>query len=115
MTTVAMAAGMMPIALGLEGDASFRTPMAVVVIGGLITSTVLSLLVVPVVFEIVDEIKLRLVPRKFRSAAVHLSSNANTEVSTTASLISLSPPVQSAADDQKAPPKRHKRGGRRQR
>lgn len=115
MTTVAMAAGMMPIALGLEGDASFRTPMAVVVIGGLITSTVLSLLVVPVVFEIIDEIKLRLVPRKFRSATVYSSANANTEVSAPASLILLNPPAQPSAEDQKAATKRHKRGGRRQR
>ena len=60
MTTVAMAAGMAPIALGIEGDRSFRAPMAVVVIGGLVTSTVLSLLVVPVVFEIVDDFKQRL-------------------------------------------------------
>jgi len=70
MTTVAMAAGMSPIALGLDGDTSFRTPMAVVVIGGLITSTVLSLLVVPVVFELIDEIKLRLAPRRFKPALV---------------------------------------------
>jgi len=59
MTTFAMGAGMMPIALGLVGDDSFRAPMAVVVIGGLITSTALSLLVVPVVFELVDDIKKR--------------------------------------------------------
>lgn len=57
MTTVAMAAGMMPIAVGLEGDNSFKAPMAVVVIGGLLTSTLLSLLVVPVVFELVDDFK----------------------------------------------------------
>jgi hydrophobe/amphiphile efflux-1 (HAE1) family protein len=50
MTTIAMTAGMMPIALGMGADASFRQPMAVAVIGGLITSTALSLLVVPVVF-----------------------------------------------------------------
>ena len=50
MTTIAMIAGMMPIALGIGSDASFRQPMAVAVIGGLITSTALSLLVVPVVF-----------------------------------------------------------------
>jgi multidrug efflux pump subunit AcrB len=50
MTTVAMIAGMLPLALGLGADASFRQPMAVAVIGGLITSTALSLLVVPVVF-----------------------------------------------------------------
>ncbi|HSI60724.1 MAG TPA: efflux RND transporter permease subunit [Ideonella sp.] len=53
MTTVAMIAGMLPIALGLGADASFRQPMATAVIGGLITSTVLSLLVVPVVFTYV--------------------------------------------------------------
>lgn len=50
MTTVAMIAGMMPIALGLGADASFRQPMAIAVIGGLISSTALSLLVVPVAF-----------------------------------------------------------------
>jgi multidrug efflux pump subunit AcrB len=53
MTTLAMAAGMMPVALGLDADMSFRSPMAVAVIGGLITSTVLSLVVIPVVFTYV--------------------------------------------------------------
>jgi multidrug efflux pump subunit AcrB len=57
MTTLAMGAGMMPIALGLGvADASFRSPMAIAVIGGLITSTVLSLLVVPAVFTYVDDL-----------------------------------------------------------
>ena len=55
MTTVAMGAGMMPIALGWGNDPSFRAPMATVVIGGLITSTFLSLLVIPVVFTYVDD------------------------------------------------------------
>ena len=55
MTTIAMGAGMMPIALGIGVDPSFRSPMAIVVIGGLITSTFLSLLVVPVVFTYVDD------------------------------------------------------------
>ncbi len=55
MTTVAMGAGMMPIALGIGADPSFRAPMAIVVIGGLITSTFLSLLVIPVVFTFVDD------------------------------------------------------------
>jgi multidrug efflux pump subunit AcrB len=55
MTTVAMGAGMLPIALGLGTDPSFRAPMAIVVIGGLITSTFLSLLVIPVVFTYVDD------------------------------------------------------------
>lgn len=56
MTTVAMGAGMLPIALGLGNDPSFRAPMAIVVIGGLITSTFLSLLVVPVVYTYVDDL-----------------------------------------------------------
>ena len=55
MTTVAMGAGMLPIAIGLGADPSFRAPMAIVVIGGLITSTFLSLLVIPVVFTFVDD------------------------------------------------------------
>jgi Cu/Ag efflux pump CusA len=55
MTTLAMGAGMLPIALGLGTDPSFRAPMAIVVIGGLITSTFLSLLVIPVVFTYVDD------------------------------------------------------------
>jgi len=56
MTTLAMGAGMLPIALGIGVDPSFRAPMAIVVIGGLITSTWLSLLVVPVVFTLVDDL-----------------------------------------------------------
>ncbi len=55
MTTIAMGAGMLPTALGMGADPSFRQPMAVVVIGGLITSTALSLLVVPVTFTYVDD------------------------------------------------------------
>jgi len=56
MTTVAMGAGMLPIAIGMGTDPSFRAPMAIVVIGGLITSTFLSLLVIPVVFTYVDDL-----------------------------------------------------------
>jgi hydrophobe/amphiphile efflux-1 (HAE1) family protein len=56
MTTIAMGAGMLPIALGVGVDPSFRSPMAIVVIGGLITSTFLSLLVIPVVFTLVDDL-----------------------------------------------------------
>ena len=66
MTTIAMGAGMLPVALGLGAEPSFRAPMAIAVIGGLITSTFLSLLVIPVVFTYVDDLlKLlkRLVPR----------------------------------------------------
>ncbi len=55
MTTIAMGAGMMPLALGWGADPSFRSPMAIAVIGGLITSTLLSLLVVPAVFTYIDD------------------------------------------------------------
>lgn len=65
MTTIAMGAGMLPIALGWGVDPSFRSPMAVAVIGGLITSTLLSLLVIPVVFTYVDDV-LNLFRRLFR-------------------------------------------------
>ena len=58
MTTIAMGAGMMPIAFGWgAADSSFRSPMAVAVIGGLITSTFLSLLVVPTVFTFIDDLE----------------------------------------------------------
>ena len=56
MTSIAMAAGMLPIALGMGADPSFRAPMAIAVIGGIITSTLLSLLIIPVVFTFVDDI-----------------------------------------------------------
>jgi multidrug efflux pump subunit AcrB len=59
MTTIAMVAGMLPIALGMGGDSSFRQPMAIAVIGGLVTSTALSLLVVPVVFTYVAGLERR--------------------------------------------------------
>ncbi|MFA6117701.1 MAG: efflux RND transporter permease subunit [Sphingomonas sp.] len=52
MTTVAMVAGMVPTALSLSGDGSWRAPMGIVVIGGLILSTVLTLLIVPASFSL---------------------------------------------------------------
>jgi multidrug efflux pump subunit AcrB len=58
MTTIAMVAGMLPLVIGLgHSDNSFRAPMAAAVIGGLITSTILSLLVTPSFFSIVDDIE----------------------------------------------------------
>jgi multidrug efflux pump subunit AcrB len=68
MTTIAMGAGMMPLALGLGADPSFRSPMAITVIGGLITSTLLSLLVVPAVFTYIDDLEhlLQRLMRKLR-------------------------------------------------
>jgi HAE1 family hydrophobic/amphiphilic exporter-1 len=66
MTTVAMAAGMLPTAFALEKGAEFRQPMAVAVIGGLITSTMLSLVLVPVVYEFVDDFERWLKPKLAR-------------------------------------------------
>jgi len=60
MTTVAMVAGMLPIALSLTGDASWRAPMGVTVIGGLIFSTMLTLLLVPAYFSIAISIESRI-------------------------------------------------------
>jgi len=56
MTTIAMGAGMLPIALGLGADPSFRSPMAITVIGGLLTSTALSLVVIPVLYTAIDDL-----------------------------------------------------------
>ena len=63
MTTVAMIAGMLPVAVGLGGDTAFRQPMAIAVIGGLITSTGLTLVIVPAVFTLIDDIERWLAPR----------------------------------------------------
>ena len=65
MTTMAMVAGMVPTALSLEGDASWRAPMAVVVMGGLLLSTLLTLALVPASFSLADSFEQWLVP-KFR-------------------------------------------------
>jgi multidrug efflux pump subunit AcrB len=58
MTTIAMIAGMTPIAMGWAGDPSFRAPMGIAVIGGLVVSTLMSLFIVPVVFTVVDDFQL---------------------------------------------------------
>jgi multidrug efflux pump subunit AcrB len=78
MTTFAMTAGMLPIAMGFGADSSFRQPMAVAAIGGLLSSTALSLLVVPVVFTYVDgfERRLRRIWRREpRDAAISIVLN----------------------------------------
>jgi len=56
MTTIAMVAGMMPSALAVGAGGEFRSPMALAVIGGLIFSTVLSLVFVPAMFMVMDDI-----------------------------------------------------------
>jgi len=63
MTSLAMMAGMLPTALALGKGSEFRQPMAIAVIGGLISSTLLSLVMVPVVYELIDDIEAWLKPR----------------------------------------------------
>lgn len=79
MTTIAMGVGMLPIALGIGTDPSFRAPMAIVVIGGLITSTVLSLIVIPVLFTYVDDLRLVIMNRfTKKTASESVSSDTGT-------------------------------------
>jgi multidrug efflux pump subunit AcrB len=63
MTTVAMVAGMLPIALSLDGDGSWRAPMGIVVIGGLVMSTALTLVIVPAGFSVAVGAEEWLAPR----------------------------------------------------
>jgi multidrug efflux pump subunit AcrB len=64
MTTIAMGAGMTPVAMGWAGDPSFRSPMGVAVVGGLVVSTVMSLFIVPSMFTVVDDFQ-QWLTRKF--------------------------------------------------
>ncbi|MDB5370096.1 MAG: efflux transporter permease subunit [Roseomonas sp.] len=69
MTTIAMCAGMAHIALGLGADSEFRSPMALVVIGGLVTSTLLSLVFVPVAYSYMDGLEQWVARRLHRAPA----------------------------------------------
>jgi multidrug efflux pump subunit AcrB len=69
MTTIAMIAGMFPVAAGWSADPSFRSPMGLAVIGGLITSTALSLFVVPTVYTVLDDFQEWLRAKTRRGAA----------------------------------------------
>jgi HAE1 family hydrophobic/amphiphilic exporter-1 len=71
MTTLAMIFGMLPLALGLGAGAEMRAPMARAVIGGLITSTPLTLLVVPVVYTVLEDARLWLGKRLKRRKEAH--------------------------------------------
>jgi predicted RND superfamily exporter protein len=62
MTTVAMTAGMVPTAISLTGDGAWRQPMGIVVIGGLVLSTLLTLLIVPAGFSLADGFEQRAGP-----------------------------------------------------
>ena len=70
MTTFATILGMLPIALGFGTGAELRAPMAVAIIGGLVTSTVLSLVVVPVVYAIFDRLHPRFLDARSRRSQV---------------------------------------------
>lgn len=64
MTTLAMIAGMLPSALALSTGSELRQPMAIAIIGGLISSTLLTLLVVPVIYTLLDDLKGKLRSKK---------------------------------------------------
>ncbi len=68
MTTFALIAGMVPVALGVGEGADFRAPLGIAVIGGVITSTILTLLVIPTVYEILADVRDWLGARVARSA-----------------------------------------------
>ncbi len=74
MTTVAMIAGMFPVAAGWGGDSDFRSPMAIAVIGGLATSTLLTLVIVPAVFTLFDDIERWMAPKAGKLLASPMSA-----------------------------------------
>jgi multidrug efflux pump subunit AcrB len=77
MTTVAMTAGMVPTAVSLTGDSAWRAPMGVVVIGGLIVSTALTLLIVPAAFSLADGVEKRLGPKLRRGLLTYEPEHAH--------------------------------------
>ncbi|GGC00997.1 multidrug transporter AcrB [Novosphingobium endophyticum] len=66
MTSMAMIAGMLPTALAISEGSESRQPMAIAVIGGIVSSTALSLVLVPVIYEIIDGFEQRAIPRLAR-------------------------------------------------
>jgi HAE1 family hydrophobic/amphiphilic exporter-1 len=71
MTTFALIAGMIPVALGGGEGADFRAPLGRAVIGGTITSTILTLFVIPTVYEILDDWREKLSVRFRRRSTAH--------------------------------------------
>jgi len=71
-----MVAGMLPVALGWGGDSDFRSPMAIAVIGGLVTSTLLTLVIVPAVFTVFDDLERWLAPKAGRLLAEPIGTPA---------------------------------------
>ncbi len=64
MTTAAMIFGMLPVALGIGSGAELRQSMGVVLVGGLITSTLLTLLVIPIVYLFIDKLQNKIAHRR---------------------------------------------------
>jgi hydrophobic/amphiphilic exporter-1 (mainly G- bacteria), HAE1 family len=79
MTTLALIAGMIPVAIGAGEGADFRAPLGRAVIGGVITSTILTLIVIPTIYEIFSEWRSKL-SRRFRKVVIHEQTNAPLEV-----------------------------------
>jgi HAE1 family hydrophobic/amphiphilic exporter-1 len=78
MTTFALVAGMVPVALGTGEGGDFRAPLGITVIGGVVTSTLLTLLVIPTVYEILADSRDSLAARMFgsRDKTVHAPGHA---------------------------------------
>ena len=78
MTTFALVAGMVPVALGTGEGGDFRAPLGITVIGGVVTSTLLTLLVIPTVYEILADSRDWLAARMFgsRDKTVHAPGHA---------------------------------------
>jgi len=79
MTTVAMTAGMVPTALSLSGDGAWRAPMGTMVIGGLLLSTLLTLVIVPAAFSLADGFEKRIGPKLRRSILTFEPEHAEAE------------------------------------
>jgi len=82
MTTFAMIFGMLPVAMALSKGSEIRAPMAAAVIGGLVTSTLLTLVVIPVVYAMIDDLKrfvARLLGRSVKARASILAAQAEGE------------------------------------
>jgi multidrug efflux pump subunit AcrB len=76
MTTVAMVAGMIPTAASVGGDGAWRAPMGTVVIGGLLLSTLLTLLIVPAAFSLADGLEKRIGPKLRRALLTYKPEDA---------------------------------------
>jgi multidrug efflux pump subunit AcrB len=76
MTTVAMTAGMVPTAISVGGDGAWRAPMGTVVIGGLLLSTLLTLLIVPAAFSLADGLEKRIGPKLRKSILTYEPEHA---------------------------------------